>query len=158
MKGWVDVLRCCSILRQKNCRIDGVQFWWAFCHSSDGMIMQGIKSTLELPTSSYWCLKSAALQYLLTYNSMTNYGWSFAQNIAYFQEVFSYLCGISLLLDLMFDLTWLCCLVFICDQSHASAWPFLKPVDKAEAPGYYNYIKYPIGLSKSLFIFFTLLC
>jgi len=25
-------------------------------------------------------------------------------------------------------------------------------VDKAEAPGYYDYIKYPIGLSEPLFI------
>jgi len=37
-------------------------------------------------------------------------------------------------------------------QTHASAWPFLKPVDKAEVPGYYDYIKYPIGLFESSLI------
>ena len=30
-------------------------------------------------------------------------------------------------------------------QTHASAWPFLKPVDKAEAPDYYDHIKFPMG-------------
>lgn len=30
-------------------------------------------------------------------------------------------------------------------QSHASSWPFLKPVDKSEAPDYYEHIKYPMG-------------
>ena len=30
-------------------------------------------------------------------------------------------------------------------QTHASAWPFLKPVEKMEAPDYYDHIKYPMG-------------
>jgi hypothetical protein len=30
-------------------------------------------------------------------------------------------------------------------QSHASAWPFLKPVEKSEAPDYYDHIKFPMG-------------
>ena len=30
-------------------------------------------------------------------------------------------------------------------KAHASAWPFMKPVDKAEAPDYYTHIKYPMG-------------
>ena len=35
------------------------------------------------------------------------------------------------------------CIFFL--QSHASAWPFLKPVDKSEAPDYYDHIKFPMG-------------
>ncbi|XP_045166699.1 histone acetyltransferase KAT2B-like isoform X2 [Mercenaria mercenaria] len=31
-------------------------------------------------------------------------------------------------------------------KTHASAWPFLKPVEKAEAPDYYDYIKFPMDL------------
>ncbi|XP_074659125.1 histone acetyltransferase KAT2A-like isoform X2 [Tubulanus polymorphus] len=31
-------------------------------------------------------------------------------------------------------------------KSHQSAWPFLKPVDRAEAPDYYDHIKYPMDL------------
>jgi histone acetyltransferase len=31
-------------------------------------------------------------------------------------------------------------------KSHANSWPFQKPVDKTEAPGYYEFIKYPIDL------------
>ena len=30
-------------------------------------------------------------------------------------------------------------------KSHASAWPFQKPVDKSEAPDYYDHIKFPMG-------------
>jgi len=30
-------------------------------------------------------------------------------------------------------------------QTHASAWPFLKPVEKSEAPDYYDHIKFPMG-------------
>jgi nucleosome-remodeling factor subunit BPTF len=30
-------------------------------------------------------------------------------------------------------------------QSHKSAWPFLDPVDAAEAPNYYKVIKEPMG-------------
>lgn len=30
-------------------------------------------------------------------------------------------------------------------KGHSSAWPFQKPVDKSEAPDYYDHIKYPIG-------------
>jgi hypothetical protein len=30
-------------------------------------------------------------------------------------------------------------------KNHAAAWPFLKPVDKAEVPDYYDHIKYPMG-------------
>ena len=42
------------------------------------------------------------------------------------------------------------CIIFIflhgfVIQTHASAWPFLKPVDKAEAPDYYDHIKFPMG-------------
>ena len=31
-------------------------------------------------------------------------------------------------------------------QSHPNAWPFLKPVDKAEAPDYYEHILFPMGM------------
>ncbi|CAG0882237.1 unnamed protein product [Darwinula stevensoni] len=31
-------------------------------------------------------------------------------------------------------------------KSHASAWPFLKPVDKNDVPDYYDVIKYPMDL------------
>ncbi|XP_076445875.1 histone acetyltransferase KAT2A-like isoform X2 [Babylonia areolata] len=31
-------------------------------------------------------------------------------------------------------------------KNHASGWPFLKPVDKADAPDYYDHIKYPMDL------------
>nr|KAG5695104.1 hypothetical protein BaRGS_015080 [Batillaria attramentaria] len=31
-------------------------------------------------------------------------------------------------------------------KNHASAWPFLKPVEKSEAPDYYDHIKYPMDL------------
>ncbi|KAG7304888.1 hypothetical protein JYU34_010283 [Plutella xylostella] len=31
-------------------------------------------------------------------------------------------------------------------KNHAAAWPFLKPVDKAEVPDYYDHIKYPMDL------------
>ncbi|OWR41628.1 histone acetyltransferase KAT2A like protein [Danaus plexippus plexippus] len=31
-------------------------------------------------------------------------------------------------------------------KNHASAWPFLKPVDKTEVPDYYDHIKYPMDL------------
>ncbi|XP_060554693.1 histone acetyltransferase KAT2B-like [Ruditapes philippinarum] len=31
-------------------------------------------------------------------------------------------------------------------KTHACAWPFLKPVEKAEAPDYYDYIKFPMDL------------
>lgn len=31
-------------------------------------------------------------------------------------------------------------------KSHNSAWPFQKPVDKSEAPDYYDHIKYPMDL------------
>ena len=30
-------------------------------------------------------------------------------------------------------------------QNHSSAWPFLKPVEKSEAPDYYDHIQFPIG-------------
>ena len=32
-------------------------------------------------------------------------------------------------------------------QSHQSAWPFQKPVDKSEAPDYYDHIRFPMGRS-----------
>ena len=35
--------------------------------------------------------------------------------------------------------------IFLLPQTHASAWPFLKPVDKAEAPDYYDHIRFPMG-------------
>lgn len=31
-------------------------------------------------------------------------------------------------------------------RQHAAAWPFLKPVDKAVVPDYYDHIKYPMDL------------
>ncbi|CAH4034884.1 histone acetyltransferase KAT2A isoform X1 [Pieris brassicae] len=31
-------------------------------------------------------------------------------------------------------------------KNHGAAWPFLKPVDKAEVPDYYDHIKYPMDL------------
>jgi histone acetyltransferase len=31
-------------------------------------------------------------------------------------------------------------------KNHNSAWPFLKPVEKEEAPDYYDHIKYPMDL------------
>ncbi|EDV26752.1 uncharacterized protein TRIADDRAFT_22087 [Trichoplax adhaerens] len=31
-------------------------------------------------------------------------------------------------------------------KNHPSAWPFLEPVDKRDAPDYYDFIKYPIDL------------
>ncbi|ELU12793.1 hypothetical protein CAPTEDRAFT_97266 [Capitella teleta] len=31
-------------------------------------------------------------------------------------------------------------------KSHAAAWPFQKPVDKCEAPDYYDHIKFPMDL------------
>ncbi|XP_078660310.1 histone acetyltransferase KAT2A-like [Branchiostoma floridae x Branchiostoma belcheri] len=31
-------------------------------------------------------------------------------------------------------------------KNHASAWPFLRPVEKTEAPDYYEHIKYPMDL------------
>ncbi|CAH1789009.1 unnamed protein product [Owenia fusiformis] len=31
-------------------------------------------------------------------------------------------------------------------KNNGSAWPFIKPVDKSEAPGYYDLIKYPMDL------------
>ena len=33
-------------------------------------------------------------------------------------------------------------------QQHSSAWPFTKPVDKTEAPDYYEHIKFPMGKLK----------
>ena len=30
-------------------------------------------------------------------------------------------------------------------KAHGSAWPFVKPVDRAEVPDYYDHIKYPMG-------------
>ncbi len=32
-------------------------------------------------------------------------------------------------------------------KSHGSAWPFQKPVERSEAPDYYEHIKYPMGKS-----------
>ncbi|KAK7112571.1 histone acetyltransferase KAT2B-like [Littorina saxatilis] len=31
-------------------------------------------------------------------------------------------------------------------KNHASAWPFLKPVEKSEAPDYYDHIRFPMDL------------
>uniref|UniRef100_A0A2R5LNL4 histone acetyltransferase n=1 Tax=Ornithodoros turicata TaxID=34597 RepID=A0A2R5LNL4_9ACAR len=36
--------------------------------------------------------------------------------------------------------------VLIQVKNHASAWPFQKPVEKSEAPDYYDHIKYPMDL------------
>lgn len=30
-------------------------------------------------------------------------------------------------------------------QTHPSAWPFMEPVKKSEAPDYYEIIRFPIG-------------
>lgn len=32
-----------------------------------------------------------------------------------------------------------------CPQTHPSAWPFMEPVKKSEAPDYYEIIRFPIG-------------
>jgi len=40
------------------------------------------------------------------------------------------------------NLSGFCCIYV---QTHQSAWPFQKPVDKAEALDYYDHIKYPMG-------------
>ena len=34
-------------------------------------------------------------------------------------------------------------------KNHTSAWPFLKPVDRAEVPDYYDHIKFPMGKATS---------
>ncbi|PIK62425.1 histone acetyltransferase KAT2B [Apostichopus japonicus] len=36
-------------------------------------------------------------------------------------------------------------MILTATKNHTSAWPFLKPVEKTEAPDYYEYIKYPMG-------------
>lgn len=33
----------------------------------------------------------------------------------------------------------------LCPQTHPSAWPFMEPVKKSEAPDYYEIIRFPIG-------------
>lgn len=33
----------------------------------------------------------------------------------------------------------------ISPQTHPSAWPFMEPVKKSEAPDYYEIIRFPIG-------------
>lgn len=30
-------------------------------------------------------------------------------------------------------------------QSHQNAWPFMEPVKKTDAPGYYQVIRFPMG-------------
>lgn len=30
-------------------------------------------------------------------------------------------------------------------KNHPASWPFRQPVDKSDAPDYYDYIKYPMG-------------
>ena len=30
-------------------------------------------------------------------------------------------------------------------KNHTCAWPFQKPVERSEAPDYYEHIKYPMG-------------
>ncbi|XP_071812031.1 histone acetyltransferase KAT2A-like isoform X2 [Apostichopus japonicus] len=37
-------------------------------------------------------------------------------------------------------------MILTATKNHTSAWPFLKPVEKTEAPDYYEYIKYPMDL------------
>lgn len=31
-------------------------------------------------------------------------------------------------------------------QMHQNAWPFMEPVKKTEAPGYYQSIRFPMGM------------
>lgn len=35
-------------------------------------------------------------------------------------------------------------------QSHQNAWPFMEPVKKTEAPGYYQVIRFPMGVYTSM--------
>lgn len=42
-------------------------------------------------------------------------------------------------------------ILFILFKSHQSAWPFMEPVKRTEAPGYYEVIRFPMGNAIAIF-------
>lgn len=40
--------------------------------------------------------------------------------------------------------------IYCTPKSHQNAWPFMEPVKKNEAPGYYQVIRFPMGTQRSL--------
>lgn len=42
-------------------------------------------------------------------------------------------------------------ILFLLFKSHQSAWPFMEPVKRTEAPGYYEVIRFPMGNAITIF-------